>query len=56
MPECPILQEMIDDAECRDICFEADKEAKTKTMVTKKIKRIICWKGICKSCKLHTAK
>lgn len=53
MPDCPITQEAIEDKECRDICIEAEKDAKSKTIIAKKVKRIICWKGICKSCKHH---
>lgn len=53
MPECLILHETIDEEECRSICTEAVKDGKTKVMIPKKVKRIIGWKGICKSCRHH---
>lgn len=54
MVNCPITREDIDTAECEFVCSEAKKEGKNnKSDVAKKYKRIVCWKGICKTCKYH---
>jgi len=51
--ECPILDRTeIDKEECFAICAEAYKDKNGKEL-PKKVKRIIGWKGICKSCKYH---
>ncbi|MBQ1682341.1 MAG: hypothetical protein II067_09060 [Agathobacter sp.] len=51
--ECPILDRAeITMEECCEICAESYKDKNGKEL-PKKIKRIIGWKGICKSCKYH---
>lgn len=54
MIECPIVREEITKEECIAVCEEAIKEGKSnKAVVSKRFKRIVCWKGICKTCKHH---
>ena len=54
MKNCPIIRGDIDDKECAFVCGEAIKEGKNnKTDITKKFKRIMSWKAICRSCKHH---
>lgn len=53
MKKCLILQnDEISEEECNCVILEAYKEKNGKEL-PKKVKRIIGWKGICKSCKNH---
>lgn len=47
--KCYILEQEIDQEECDLICQEADKSKNGKEL-PKKVKRIVGWKVICKSC------
>lgn len=47
--KCYILEQEIDQEECNLICQEADKPKNGKEL-PKKVKRIVGWKVICKSC------
>lgn len=50
--ECRILGKEITDEECANTIIEAYKD-KNGRELEKRVKRIIGWKLICKSCKNH---
>lgn len=50
--KCYILDEEIDQEECALICQEALKN-KNGRELPKKVKRIVGWKAICKTCPHH---
>ncbi|MFI3200155.1 MAG: hypothetical protein R3Y54_01335 [Eubacteriales bacterium] len=49
---CLIVDDEITQEECDIVTLEVYKEKNGKEL-PKKMKRIVCWKGICKECRHH---